>query len=66
MFRSKRSPSSQMRRCPYAYVCIDSIDSGGVERRKRLKRGKYSTPGPNVLWHVDGMNKLAHLDIFIP
>lgn len=32
------------------------IDPDGVERRKRrrLKRRRYITPGPNFLWHVDG------------
>ena len=36
------------------------IDPEGVDRRKqrRLLRRKYSNPGPNFLWHVDGYDKL--------
>ena len=36
------------------------IDPGGVEnrRRHRLQRRRYSTPGPNFLWHLDGWDKL--------
>ena len=36
------------------------IDPNGVDRRKRrrLLRRKYSNPGPNFLWHVDGYGKL--------
>lgn len=36
------------------------IDPEGVERRKRhrLMRRKYSAPGPNFIWHVDGYDKL--------
>jgi len=43
------------------------IDPEGVEcrKRRRLKRRRYITPGPNFLWHVDGWDKLAHFGIFI-
>ena len=36
------------------------IDPQGVEnrRRHRLQRRRYSTPGPNFLWHLDGWDKL--------
>ena len=36
------------------------IDPEGVEnrRRHRLQRRRYSTPGPNFLWHLDGWDKL--------
>jgi hypothetical protein len=36
------------------------IDPDGIERRKRrrLLWRRYSTPGPNCLWHVDGYDKL--------
>ena len=43
------------------------IDPEGVEcrKRRRLKRRRYGTPGPNFLWHVDGWDKLAPFGIFI-
>ena len=46
---------------------IRIIDPEGVNRRKRrrLKRRKYITPGPNYIWHVDGWNKLAPFGIYI-
>ena len=36
------------------------IDADGVNRRKakRLLTRKYSCPGPNFLWHLDGYDKL--------
>ena len=42
------------------------IDPERVEcrKRRRLKRRRYITPGPNFLWHVDGWDKLAHFGIF--
>ena len=42
------------------------IDPEGVEcrKRRRLKRRRYGTPGPNFLWHVDGWDKLAPFDVF--
>ncbi|EDO30927.1 predicted protein [Nematostella vectensis] len=47
--------------------CIRIIDPEGVERRRRrrLKRRKYVTPGPNFLWHIDGWDKLAPFGFFI-
>ena len=43
------------------------IDPEGVEcrKRRRLKRRRYITPGPNFLWHIDGWDKLAPFGIFI-
>ena len=36
------------------------LDPAGVAERKRhkLKRRKYTSPGPNYCWHVDGNDKL--------
>lgn len=36
------------------------VDPEGVKTRAihRLRRRKYSVPGPNFLWHVDGYDKL--------
>ena len=36
------------------------VDPNGIERRKChcLIRRKYSTPGPNFIWHVDGYDKI--------
>ena len=47
--------------------CLRVIDPEGVERRKRrrLKRRRYVTPGPNFIWHVDGWDKLAPFGIAI-
>ncbi|KAK2564191.1 hypothetical protein P5673_012435 [Acropora cervicornis] len=41
-------------------VRLKVMDPDGVEMRKkrRLKRWKYSSPGPNYLWHIDGYDKL--------
>ena len=42
------------------------IDPEGVDlRRRRLKRRKYASPGPNFLWHVDGWDKLAPFGFYI-
>ena len=43
------------------------IDPEGVERRKkrRLKRRRYVTPGPNFLWHIDGWDKLAPFGFYV-
>ncbi|XP_074110011.1 uncharacterized protein LOC141534518 [Cotesia typhae] len=37
-----------------------SVDSDSIEERsrRRLLRRKYSVPGPNFLWHIDGYDKL--------
>lgn len=36
------------------------MDTDGVERRKqrRLLRRQYAAPGPNLVWHIDGYDKL--------
>jgi len=36
------------------------IDANAVERRRkrRLLRRRYSSPGPNFIWHLDGYDKL--------
>lgn len=41
-------------------LALKVIDPDGEEMRKkrRLKRRKYSCPGPNYLWHIDGYDKL--------
>ena len=36
-----------------------------VYRRRAFHRGKYSVPGPNSLWHVDGHHKLIQWKIII-
>ena len=41
------------------------IDSEIGPRRRRPKRRRYVTPGPNFLWHVDGWDKLAPFGIFV-
>ena len=35
---------------------MKEIDPDGVRdrRRRRLSRRKYSSPGPNACWHIDG------------
>lgn len=39
---------------------VRELDPVGCElrRSKRLKRRKYSSPGPNYCWHTDGYDKL--------
>ena len=46
---------------------VHVIDPEGVDlrRRRRLKRRKYASPGPNFLWHVDGWDKLAPFGFYI-
>lgn len=43
------------------------VDPDGVDRRKRrrLKRRRYVTPGPNFLWHIDGWDKLAPFGLYV-
>lgn len=43
------------------------IDPEGVSLRKRhrLKRRKYTTPGPNFLWHIDGWDKLKSYGFYV-
>ena len=40
------------------------LDPAGVAERKRhkFKRRKYTSPGPNYCWHVDGNDKLKPFD----
>ena len=58
--RLRRKYNLQVRRdTVMKSLCI--IDPEGVECRKkrRLKRQRYITPGPNYLWHVDGWDKFG-------
>ncbi len=43
------------------------VDPWGVQQRSRrlLHRRKYSVPGPNSLWHIDGNHKLVRWRIVI-
>ena len=43
------------------------IDREGVERRKRrrLKRRRYTSPGPNFIWHFDDWDKLAPFGFYV-
>lgn len=43
------------------------IDPEGVlnRQRRRLQRRKYSTPGPNFLWHIDGWDKLRPYGFYV-
>ena len=64
--RLRRKYNLQVRR-DTVMKSLRIIDPEGVECRKkrRLKRRRYITPGPNYLWHVDGWDKLAPFGIFI-
>ena len=39
---------------------VKNLDPVGVESRsrKRFRRRRYVAPGPNVIWHIDGYDKL--------
>lgn len=37
----------------------------GIRKRRRLQRRKYSSPGPNAVWHMDGYDKLKPYGISI-
>ena len=39
---------------------LKGLDPEGVQNRsrKRLRRRKYHSPGPNFIWHIDGYDKL--------
>ena len=41
-------------------LALKSLDPEGVDMRKthRLTRRRYTNPGPNYLWHLDGNDKL--------
>ena len=43
------------------------VDPWGVEQRTRriLQRRSYNVPGPNSLWHIDGLHKLIRWRIVI-
>ena len=43
------------------------VDPWGVEQRSRqiLHRRKYTVPGPNSLWHIDGNHKLVRWRIVV-
>ena len=43
------------------------IDPDGLQKRKghRLLRRKYSVPGPNFIWYVDGNDKLKPFEFAI-
>ena len=43
------------------------VDPWGVEQRSRriLHRRKYTVPGPNSLWHIDGNHKLIRWRIVV-
>ena len=46
---------------------VKQLDPEGVERRKkrRLRRRKYRSPGPNYAWHIDGHDKLKPFGLCI-
>jgi hypothetical protein len=39
---------------------MQDLDTEGVKcrRRARIVRRRYTSPGPNFVWHVDGYDKL--------
>lgn len=64
--RLRRKYNLQVRR-DTVMKSLRVLDPEGVERRqrRRLKRRRYVTPGPNFLWHVDGWDKLAPFGFFV-
>ena len=46
---------------------VKVLDPEGVlsRRKKRLRRRCYSVPGPEVLWHIDGYDKLKPYEFSI-
>lgn len=48
-------------------VMLQELDPEGVEyrRRKRLRRRKYASKGPNYVWHMDSYDKLKPYGIAI-
>ena len=64
--RLRRKYNLQVRR-DTVIKSLRVIDPEGLERlqRRRLKRRRYVTPGPNFLWHVDGWDKLAPFGFFV-
>ena len=39
-------------------VCDKNPEGVQVRKRRRLRRRKYTSPGPNFVWHIDGHDKL--------
>ena len=39
-------------------VCDKDPEGVHLRKRRRLRRRKYLSPGPNFVWHIDGHNKL--------
>ena len=39
-------------------VCSKDPEGVQLRKRRRLRRRKYTSPGPNFVWHIDGHNKL--------
>lgn len=37
---------------------VVDLEGIGSRSKRRLRQRKYSTPGPNFLWHLDGYDKL--------
>ena len=64
--RLRRKYNLQVRR-DTVVKSLRVIDPEGVEcrQRRRQKRWRYVTPGPNLLWHVDGWDKLAPFGFFV-
>ena len=47
---------------------LKTLDPDDVERRskRKLKRRKYYSKGPNYIWHIDGYDKLKPFGFCIP
>ena len=39
-------------------VCNKDPEGVQLRKRRRLRRRKYTSPGPNFVWHIDGHDKL--------
>ena len=39
-------------------VCDKGSEDVQLRKQISLRRGKYTSPGPNFVWHIDGHNKL--------
>ena len=39
-------------------VCNKDPEGIQLRKRRRLRRRKYTSPGPNFVWHIDGHEKL--------
>ena len=49
----------QQKRVAKSLVRIDPVDSG-IRWASLIRRRKYSVPGPNSLWHIDGHHSLVN------